>query len=1149
MKIETDKHLYEGQVVLAPRGAQKTDFNIFTLDIKFKDKILDYSQQTRSYLMFSDWDNEYFEKFFFSEKIHYELSDRKLVEVSETVPRDPKFTYMPNSIMYLEQQISKATRLNNDDNYDSIIPYMVYGDGTFIPTLQFADSGGNRLIPEFYQEYPIFISPEIYDSSDLYKDYHSIYKVYDGTTNIIQLIPSDSTFTLHSDVMSFDAYFIDASRQVRETASSGEYTATTGIHTYEEPFGSYSDCYTFNSDTGTLELDSTMHTFFSEKIASYKLLYPDSEPSFVFEFHIEKYRSLEDVRDLSSKDVIRIATMQAAHETIFEYTYQHSIATSAQTKLSSAAYTAYITFISVMVSIIPITIGTTIAKIASSSASITSIVSASALRLATVVASEIGEELLLDPWIEATVSTAVGDAGGGFLAQAFATSFAESGRETFMGGVSHVYKSAISNMMHTKTQVQSEISAKTEIQEQIQLIKEAIKAEEKKKERKRILFQLAASTLTLFMDLVSGVPIGSIGYSVGTGVVIAYQGIMNARVLKSMVRQVHPHPGRIESDTPENSNKWYNTLFNTKTPKVHASFTALLGLITVIGSGISTLASMVKRVRRTNRPTLSLAAQMVVPLIDLIRTEKPGLSETEYAKELGIPYDTFLDWTGRIQAMTDHNRDIKSDIHIDNFRRMRLAIKRNFPIAHTSAQMAQLISTYTQVYYGNENFWIGIIDKFDKYSTDRIVPVSTLSTALGRFVKYVKHGLIWKADNLRSNKYPGRFFDILVRISLMEPSDLNLENPNDLVEIQKETRQYIFETVQYKFGVPDELQGRFDMLVDSLIAFSKSRRTTSGDNKYAMQLADLSEIVSPTGDRKLLANQLQGVRGKSRILWHYRQVERIVIALRKEFFSAKKESHKAIEQLKIYMRDIYPQTKRFRKYNINFKELKVPQMKEFIDITLGLDVYAKKFLEDAAIGKNRAIIPQIVMEMTRHHPLQDPDYYLIFGLYDNIFSFRLAPVTPANNKRIHKYLTSDFDQTSDLIVARLMHLYELIQKPFVSGTDYKTYKAFFEKEFREREAYIFGRGDTKIWNGINPDIVTKYAKRWVQYKDDGESVFYNDNYPTFYNQGYKWFMNDFKLYLNEDPGTSYPEFWYWHSTVYLPQSIYPFLDSLRWNQE
>lgn len=112
--------------------------------------------------------------------------------------------------------------------------------------------------------------------------------------------------------------------------------------------------------------------------------------------------------------------------------------------------------------------------------------------------------------------------------------------------------------------------------------------------------------------------------------------------------------------------------------------------------------------------------------------------------------------------------------------------------------------------------------------------------------------------------------------------------------------------------------------------------------------------------------------------------------------------------------------------------------------------------------------------------------------------------------------------------------------------DYK----FFEKEFKEREAYIFGRGDTKIWNGIDPDIIKEYADRWVLRRDpkNPESVFYNKHYSTFYNKGYKWFMNDFKLYLNEDPSTSYPEFWYWYSTEYLPQTIYPFLDSLKWNQ-
>ena len=79
-----------------------------------------------------------------------------------------------------------------------------------------------------------------------------------------------------------------------------------------------------------------------------------------------------------------------------------------------------------------------------------------------------------------------------------------------------------------------------------------------------------------------------------------------------------------------------------------------------------------------------------------------------------------------------------------------------------------------------------------------------------------------------------------------------------------------------------------------------------------------------------------------------------------------------------------------------------------------------------------------------------------------------------------------------------MHLYELIQKPYVKGTDYK---AFFKKEFDGREAYIFGRGDTKIWNGIHPDIVNKYAERWIKFRNlkNPESIFYNDYYPTFYN--------------------------------------------------
>ncbi len=36
-------------------------------------------------------------------------------------------------------------------------------------------------------------------------------------------------------------------------------------------------------------------------------------------------------------------------------------------------------------------------------------------------------------------------------------------------------------------------------------------------------------------------------------------------------------------------------------------------------------------------------------------------------------------------------------------------------------------------------------------------------------------------------------------------------------------------------------------------------------------------------------------------------------------------------------------------------------------------------------------------------------------------------------------------------------------------------------------------------------------------------------------------MNDFKLYLKEDPKTSYPEFWHWYTTRYLPEDIYYFI--------
>jgi len=1187
VKVETGKYEFKGQVILAPKGEDKTS----NYGKTFTDIDLDYSQQTRSYLMYSDFGPR-LDPFLTTtttvwDFVHVEGEGLVEVESEEEVP-NPEFYYMENSIMYLENAIHQETSSSAEEetrHYDRIIPYM----NTYVPSLQFASSDGPFYLPEFYLDYPIFVSSENYE--DVKDEVHKIYKVYDGE-NSVQLLPDEyaETRKLMSDIISVNAHYLD----------SLSNKLLIDIYTEED--------YEFNPITGELSFSDTLVETLNNFIVAKRQTYDDIinyDGWIILEVHIEKFRNISSTEqyqvEITPEIANKIATAQSSHASILEYLYQYTIAEDTQQKLDQISYTVWLTIATTLITIglaagtsklisaaLPVSTGTVVPSSSKVVNFLNKIVSSKSYQIAKVglaVFSESMEEVYVDPWIEAFVTKAVRDAGGSGFQQILWSSMAESGRESLVSGVTSVLGSySTSSQIRTQLQTEralagtSQDSRTTITNEQRKLFAERQQQEEQLRSERIGLITSSISSILMFAGALSGGIFGSGGTSLGNLLILSSVGVdLSKDVFELALKTKQENVGTLDiysdvsdvwksrivreveartvaeintlSDDQKNSDRLWAVMDKYYEEVATNPFLRSTDIFTGgIRSGIQFSPYVDYSGVAQRKPTLSLAAQMIVPIIDLVRSEKPGLAETEYAKELGMSYPTFADWAERIKAMTDLNRDIKSHMYHDSFRRIRLAIKRNFPTAQTSGQMAQLISTYTQAYYGNENFWLGIIDIFDKYSTDRIVPIKTLTTALRRYSGYISKGLIEGADKLRSNKFPGRFFDILTRISLLEPSDLNLENPNDLVNIKKECRQYIFEAIQSRFSVPDGLQGRFDMIVDSLVAFTKSRRKSSGNNKYTMQLSDLSKIVSRKGASTLLSDQLLGNRGKSRILRHYRQAERLVIALRKEFFGAPKENHKAIGQLKIYMRDMFRQTRRFRKYNPNFAELKTPQMKELIDITMGLDVYAKDFLKDAIIGVNKFMIPQIVMEMTRHHILQDPDYYLIFGLYDDIFSFRLAPVSFASNTRIHKSLTSDFGQTSDLIVARLMHLYELVQKSFVRGTDYKT---FFEKEFRNKEAYIFGRGDLKIWNGIRPDVVAKYAERWVMFKDpsNSESVFYNNYYSTFYNRGYKWFMNDYKMYLNEDPNTSYPEFWYWHSTVYLPQSIYPFLDSLKWNQE
>ena len=347
------------------------------------------------------------------------------------------FVYMKNNIMYLENAVHESTKENNDRNYDRIIPYMV----SAVPTLQFADST-SAVLPEFYEEYPIFVSASDYER--VQDNYHTIYKIYDEVTSEIQLIPEGNIHEFQSDIVFIDVYSV-----VKESG--------TNLLKERVPLDDLtSDAYTIDKSTGILTLDDSHPSVqeMNEILQANKEEYGD-DAYIVLEIKVEKYRSLDDLGDLTSEQVNKISTMQFVHSKLLEYCYQYTLAKQTQERLDEIAYTTYVTVVSTII-VLPISYAIGSIFSGTSLASVVKNVNIMSLyKAASTVFGEALEELYIDPWIEAFFSHKTKEWGWELWSQVFVTTFMESIRETIMGGVpkvaAQVYVQAHASRMASST--------------------------------------------------------------------------------------------------------------------------------------------------------------------------------------------------------------------------------------------------------------------------------------------------------------------------------------------------------------------------------------------------------------------------------------------------------------------------------------------------------------------------------------------------------------------------------------------------------------------------------------------------------------------------------------------------------------------------
>jgi len=181
---------------------------------------VDFNLQTRNYMGYSD------------------LDDMHLYQYFETIPKlvdSPEYACAQNSINYLENAVDKATAHNKDEPKDSILPYM----HDYYPIMTFVDSDEYVGLPEFYEDYPIFVSVEAYEERAMKDQYTPFYKAwYRGEGQDMQITRIGSTHRLLADIDAIEVVWVktksdDVKFGQLESLSSEDYTwdKDTGIFT------------------------------------------------------------------------------------------------------------------------------------------------------------------------------------------------------------------------------------------------------------------------------------------------------------------------------------------------------------------------------------------------------------------------------------------------------------------------------------------------------------------------------------------------------------------------------------------------------------------------------------------------------------------------------------------------------------------------------------------------------------------------------------------------------------------------------------------------------------------------------------------------------------------------------------------------------
>ncbi len=241
------------------------------------------------------------------------------------------------------------------------------------------------------------------------------------------------------------------------------------------------------------------------------------------------------------------------------------------------------------------------------------------------------------------------------------------------------------------------------------------------------------------------------------------------------------------------------------------------------------------------------------------------------------------------------------------------------------------------------------------------------------------------------------------------------------------------------------------------------------------------------------------------------------------YWYAPVESGQALRSERVYKED-------FQDYSDYWKELYPIQAKEFIDLTLGLDVESKTFITDATYITAKTGQQYWFLDANRHHLLGDKKENMIFQFLETGFLPNIGILTGSSHMTITNLQRrgdpTAFNMETKLAIARILHLFDMINRPYISGKIYS-----FKGEFISKTVTIDGE-KLFLWEGMDENIMEEWTRKWIDSKTLSEEANYNKYYSDFYKYKYKPYMVDLEKYLNKDPSTNDPDFWEWYTRYY-----------------